>query len=165
MRPFLWPNEQMLGRAQPPNDINSGDTSNSPPVTPDSLIPPQASQRGTQKIIDPVPTLDLSKYGDGQLQSVTFTGAGSLLVSARPPSGRRVLLIVQNTIAGFTIRINLDTPASAVFGIELLTDGVLFQDAVVFQNDIHVFAPAAGIVQVCTMNVDPGLPWFNEKAQ
>lgn len=135
-------------------------TSNTPGALPPSAVPPTqtGTNAGTSQGFAPTPVFLPTLYGDGILQPFAFAAAGSQLVLPRPPTGKRVLLIIVNTIAGFTINVNFDAPAAALIGIPFVTNGGLFMDRVVVQNDIHIFAPAAGVIQVAYMIADERRP-------
>ena len=127
-------------------------TSNTPYTVPNDLTPPNATQGYLPEQVHP--NYSPAQYGDGQLQLVVYAAAGNQLVLPRPSSGQRVLLIIVNDIAGFNIRVNFDTPANVTVGLPIPPGGNLFFDNVIAQNDIHVFAPVAGNIQVAFMNLD-----------
>ena len=132
-------------------DIHDRD-SQSPLAVPDGLTPPDNIQ--SYRPENTHPTYIPGLFGDGQLQLVVFPAAGATLVLPRPSQFQRVLLIIVNDIAGFNIRVNFDTPANVTVGLPIPPGGNLFMDNVVVQNDVWVFAPVAGNVQVAFMNVD-----------
>lgn len=102
-----------------------------------------------------VPTYLPGNYGDAITTAVVFAAAGALLALPRPTHGRRVLLVINNLIAGFVINVGFDAPPPVNGGIGIASavgqPGTLFMDIVVPQNDIWIFSPAAGTVQVVYM--------------
>ena len=132
-------------------DINQG-TSNTPQVVPRDLTPPDAPAQVDETQVYPI--FEGARYGDGQLNAFTFAAAGSMLVLPRPPQHQRTLLIIVNDIAGFNIRVNFDSPANVATGWPIPPGGTLFLDTSVPQNDINVFAPVAGVIQVAYINLD-----------
>ena len=153
MQPKLsqsYPNPVGRNRGAP-LDIHDGG-SVSPFVIPPELIAPASNQKEITEQTHPIFTPGF--YGDAQLQLIVFPGAGSQLVLPRPSQYQRTLLIITNDIAGVNIRVNFDTPASVTVGLPIPPGGNLFMDNVVAQNDVWVFAPAAGNVQVAWMNID-----------
>lgn len=125
---------------------------NSPLAVPDSMTPPSNAQSSRPEPAHP--QYSPAQFGDGQLSTVVFAGAGNLLVIARPPQFQRVLLIIVNDIAGFNVRVNFDSAANVTTGFPIPPGGNIFFDNVVPQNDIHVFSPVAGNIQVAFMNID-----------
>ncbi len=88
-------------------------------------------------------------------QVFTFTGAGDQLVLPRP-IGTRTLLIIENDLAApNSIRVNFDKIADANTGLRIVAGGNAFFDAVVPQNNIHVFAPVAGNIILTWINAAP----------
>ena len=132
-------------------DINST-TSNRPQVVPNDLTPPDAPHVVDESLVTPI--YEGARYGDAQLQAITFAAAGSLLVLARPPQHQRTLLIIVNDIAGFNIRMNFDSAANVTTGLPIPPGGNVFFDTCVPQNDINVFAPVAGVIQIAYLNLD-----------
>ena len=133
-------------------DIHDGG-SNTPLAVPDSLTPPTSNQSYNPEPVHP--NYNPAAYGDGQLSLVVFGGGGvNILVCARPSQFQRTLLIIVNDIAGFNVRVNFDAPANVVLGFPVPPGGNIFFDNVVPQNDIHVFSPVAGNIQVAFMNID-----------
>lgn len=97
-------------------------------------------------------------WGDALLQTVVFAAPGNLFVLQRPVRAQRVLLIVVNDLAAAVIRVNFDNPATVGIGVAIGPGGNLFFDAVVPQNDINIFSPAAGQIHVAWLNVDATNP-------
>ena len=126
--------------------------SNLQSAIPESLTPPPVNSGKADPL--PIAVFDASLYGDGQLLTQVYAGAGSLLVVPRPQGQLRTYLLLINVTAASTIRIALDAAASAVSGIPLAAGGNFLMDAKVWQNDIHVFSPVAGAgVLAAWMNV------------
>lgn len=146
MRPVLSPYVWQPGQPNRlPTDV--GVTQASP--LPASMVPPAGS--GTQAANaapTPMAVNNPGNYGEAYTVPVIFGAAGALLALPRPSSGIRKLLIINNTIAGFAITIGFDTAPTVASGLQIATGGNLFFDIVVPQNDIWIFAPAAGTVQV-----------------
>ena len=101
---------------------------------------------------------DPSRFVDGTPLVFTFGGAGDQLVLQRPTKGQRVFLLIVNDLAAGVIRVNWDSPASATVGIPIGVGGNLFMDETVFQNDVHVFAPGAGNIQIAHAITDTTNP-------
>lgn len=111
---------------------------------PQTITPPPAAV-----VNDPL------RYGDVLTQVFTFTGAGDQLVLPRP-IGTRTLLIIENDLAApNSIRVNFDKIADANTGLRIVAGGNAFFDAVVPQNNIHVFAPVAGNIILTWINAAP----------
>lgn len=111
-------------------------------------------QQLPQSITPPPSTAvnDNLRYGDVLTQVFTFAGAGDQVVLPRP-TGIRTLLIIENDLAApNAIRINFDKIADANTGLKVVAGGNAFFDAVVPQNNIHVFAPAAGNIILTWIN-------------
>lgn len=128
-------------------------------AAPASFIPPKGG--GTQPAqapVAPTATFDPGSYGEAVNLPVIFAGAGALLALRRPTSGIRTLLIIANSIAGFAINIGYDTIPTVASGLPIAAGGNLFLDQKVPQNDIWIFSPAAGTVQITYMidNVSKG---------
>lgn len=92
-------------------------------------------------------------YGDKILFPLTFLAAGSQLALQRP-RGVRIHLMVQNDLAIGQIRLNWGAPAGATLGIGLNPGGVLTEDQSTSQNELHIWAAGAGLVQVAYINTD-----------
>ncbi len=100
----------------------------------------------------PQPVYEAERYGEGQTITIVYGAAGGdVLALPRASLTRTWLLIINDTVLG-TIRVNFDSPASASVGIPVPQSGNLFWDVVVPQNNIHIFAPGAGNVQIAFIN-------------
>jgi len=144
LSPYAWPPGQ---RNHVPVDIARGGAISGDSAAPLSFIPPQQNNPNTA----PVAVFDSTGYGNGLIQPIVFAAPGDFLALPRPPSGVRTLLVIENTIAGFVITFNYDAPAAVGTGIQIAAGGNVFFDKVVPQNDIHIFSPVAGVVQIMWM--------------
>jgi hypothetical protein len=128
-------------------------TSGNRSAVPRSLRPPGYSSRA---VVDQqaTPIFNPGLYGDAQVLTLIYAAAGDVLAIPRPATNQRVLLIIVNQLAAGNIMINYDNPGSAASGIPIAAGGNIFYDTVVPQNDVHIWASAAGTVQVSYMNLD-----------
>jgi len=116
---------------------------------PNSLQPLQQNQPSAVTTV-----YESSRYGDMVIQTVVFAAIGCILVLPRP-SGIRTYLLIENLLAAPNqIRVNFDNPASANSGIGIDSSGSWLFDSVVPQNNVYIFAPAAGSVQIAWINVN-----------
>ena len=122
-------------------------------VAPGSMRPPGLQEEADRGIIA-MPQFTPAQYGDVQTLVFVFAVAGDQLVLPRPAHAQRALLIIINDFAAGIVRINFDNAASATVGIPLAVGANAFFDSFVPQNDIHIFGPGAGAVQVIYANLD-----------
>ena len=95
-------------------------------------------------------------YADAAVISATFLLAQNQLVLERP-RGTRIYLLIQNqlpNLAANNIVVNFGAPARVTNGVLIPPGGNWLWDSRVAQNDVHVWAPAAGIVTVCYLNTN-----------
>lgn len=100
-------------------------------------------------------------YGDMAFNTVTFLAAGEQLALERP-SGFRVYLLIQNQLPNLTtnnINVAFGQPATPIAagvsnGLQIPPGGNFLMDTRVAQNDVSIFAPAAGSVLVAYINAD-----------
>ena len=126
---------------------------------PDSMIPPAGGgTQAAQAPVAPAPSYEPGAYGEAVNLPIVFAAAGALLALRRPTSGIRSLLIIANSIAGFAITVGYDTAPTVGSGLPIAAGGNLFLDQKVPQNDIWIFSPAAGTVQITYMidNISKG---------
>lgn len=145
LSPWAWPPRQVN---RMPSDVGAGRSQ----TVPESMVPPSGG--GTQGAQDQPPTVPISipgSYGTALDFDLTFAGAGLLLALAAPSAGVRSLLIIENNIAGFVIRIGFGSQPAATSGLQIAAGGNLFMDIKVPQNDIWIFSPAAGTVHIVHM--------------
>ena len=121
-------------------------------AAPASMTPPPSPPQGS--VLAAQPQFSPGSFGDALILSVAFGAAGDILALPRPPLGVRTLLIIVNDLPASAIRVNMDSPATATAGIAIQPLGNLLLDAVVPQNDIHIFSPIAGVVTVMYINAD-----------
>jgi len=122
-----------------------------------SSIPPspnQSADAGNSEL--PIPMWIPGIYGDMQYKQITYLALGPFdqLVLLRPVRAQRVFMLIQNNFAAGNILINFDNPASALNGIPINPGGNFLCDNAVPQNDIHVFGPGAGTINISYMEVD-----------
>lgn len=99
-------------------------------------------------------------YGDRIVLPITFLGGDVQLVLQRP-RGTRISLIIQNTLPQLVtnnIIVSYGVPAAPGIGLQIPPGGNIFEDKAVPQNDVYIFAPAAGIVLVAFINAVPEQP-------
>jgi len=126
---------------------------------PASMVPPVGGgTQAAQAPVTPAASYEPGAYGEAVNLPVVFAAAGALLALRRPTSGIRSLLIIANSIAGFAITVGYDTAPNIGSGLPIASGGNLFLDQKVPQNDIWLFSPAAGTVQITYMidNISKG---------
>lgn len=149
LSPYVW---QPAQDNRIPTDIGG-----SPPSVPGSslpasaLVPPGSGSQAAYETPPPVPTYNPGNYGEAVTIPVVFAAAGALLALPRPSHGIRKLLIIENNIAGFVITVGFDNPPPVGGGLAIAAAGNLLLDNAVPQNDIWIFSPAAGTVQIVYM--------------
>lgn len=152
LSPYVWKPGQVNRR---PSDV--GTLIKSP--VPASMVPPPGSgTQAAQGASAPAPVYTPGSYGEAVTVPIIFSAAGALLALRRPTAGIRKLLIINNTIAGFAITVGYDGAPNVGNGLQIAAGGNLFFDVVVPQNDIWIFSPAAGTVQLIYMidNISQG---------
>lgn len=132
-------------------DVHNHDVDLNASPVPYSMRPDAAPSDQTPAGAAPI--YSPSAYADGNVLTITQAANASVLVLQRPVRSQRVNLIIVNDTIG-TIRFNLDAPATATIGIPILPGGNAFFDVFVPQNDIYIFWPNIGNVQVMYANAN-----------
>lgn len=107
---------------------------------------PNEARRVPQAIANP------GIYGDMVSLLAPLAAATDFLAVARPKTFRPLLIIINNGVGN--LYIDFDKQAS-LQSLPLVPGGILFMDAAVPQNDIHLFSAAAVNIPVFYMNTDP----------
>lgn len=136
-------------------DIHNHDVDLNASPVPRSMRPDAAPDAGNA--LGATAVFLASGYADGSVLTITQAANASVLVLQRPVRAQRVNLIIVNDTIG-TIRFNLDAPATAAIGIPILPGGNAFFDFFVPQNDIYIFWPNTGNVQVMYANTNVTSP-------
>ena len=149
---YQWPGEA------PANPLASIDIQSGAQSTPASPIPASMGVPSLPPSAMGAPSYMPCMYGNAQVITPLFAGAGDLLVLPRPATGQRVFLLIVNNLAASVANVNFDNVASAAIGIQIQPGGNLFMDQFVPQNDIHIFIPIAGVITVAFCVLDPTDP-------
>lgn len=104
--------------------------------------------------VSPSPVYDPSLYGDGINFPFVFGAAGDMLVLARAPAGlTRIYLLIVNTLAANPVQVAFGQAAALLSGIPIPAAGN-YEPLKPQQNDVHVFSPVAGTIQIVHTLVD-----------
>ena len=90
-----------------------------------------------------------------QYRAIVYLPAGGdQLALPRPVKTQRVYLLIQNNMLAGNITVNFDNQANALNGIQMPPGASWFMDNACPQNDIHIFAPGFGTVNLAFMEID-----------
>lgn len=156
MRPNLsqsiWPPHQPANKAAT-FDIHPGARVSPSPVP--ASMRPASSQAIADAGLQSAPSFEPAKFGEMVHNQLAHPGGVDVLALIRPVKSIRSFLLIANELAATIIHVNYDNPAGAAVGTPIGPGGNLFLDAAVPQNDVHIFSPVAGNIQISYINIDP----------
>jgi hypothetical protein len=107
---------------------------------------PEAARHLPQAVYDP------QKYGDAISVTIPLQTAVDMLILTRPMGARLMLVIYNPTVGPLYLSFGSD---ASVFSIPITSGSAIFFDAVVPQNDVHLFSAIGGNIPVIYINSLP----------